>query len=102
MYVVGARHPCGKRRRRVLAQRIEGEPSSPRWSGSTRVWRNDFKIYRIAKPQKKIVRSHAGMFSAGLWRNPKAPVYEFRPGFQRRRGDGNMVDEAARHSKPPN
>ncbi len=66
------------------------------------VWGDDFKEHRIAKPQKKIVRSHAGMLSAKLWRDPERLTHKLRTGFKRWCGDGNVVDETERHSKAPN
>ncbi len=101
MNVDRARHPCGKRRRRIWAQCIQSEPSGPRWCRGHGVGGDDFKEHGIAKPQKKIVRSHAGMLPAKLRLDPKCLTYKFCAGFKRWCGDSNVVDETVRQFKAP-
>lgn len=94
-----ARHPGRKHGGRGWGQRVESEPARPRWRGSLGVRGYDFEEQRVAKPKKKVVRSHAGMLSARLRRDAKCLTYKLRTGFERRCGDGDVVDEAAWHFK---
>ena len=47
------------------------------------------------------MRAHARMFAAGLRFDAERFAHEGYPGGQRRRGDGDVVDEAAWHAVIP-
>ena len=100
---IGRAHdPGGQARRRPGAEAIEGEPTRPRRRRDSRIWRDNLKECGIAEAQQQIVGRHARVLAADLRRNAEGLRHEGGARFKREGGNGDVIEERARHPKPPN
>jgi hypothetical protein len=94
--VVGGGHPSRQARRGRGCEIVQAEPSWPRQGPCLWIRGGNFEVDRCAEREKKVVRSHVGMFPPRARRHAKGVGHELRSGSQGRSDDYEVI-ESGRH-----
>ena len=99
--VSGANHPRGEHSRGLWNEGVEGEPAGMAGFDSRWIRGDNLKKHGLAKPQEQIVSSHTGMLPSGLRRNTQRIADKLCTRCERRCGNGDVIDDAARQRYAP-